>query len=116
MRWCALLILPLTLLSACTHNGGDAIQRGTPITHVQFDIGLPDVISDQFGDLARFYTPTSRPAEEWPAEAPRTFYYLPRNLAVTFVRGAVVRTEAIDPETREYILSQVLRRQGASSM
>lgn len=78
-----------------------AVRPGTPITHVQLEYGLPDVISDTSGDLARSYAPSSRPAEEWPAEAPRTFYYLDRDLAVTFVLGRATAAGPIEPGLRD---------------
>jgi hypothetical protein len=83
------------------------VRRGTAITVVQRDVGVPDVIEDVSGDTGRQYVPTNRPAEEWPSDAPRTFYYLDRNLAVTFVRGRAVRTTTISDEQRQQLLSLV---------
>ena len=102
------------LLVGCSGGGGNGIRRGTPITHVQLDYGLPDVISDRSGDLKRFYVPTDRPEYEWPADAPRTFYYLDRDLAVTFVSGKAVRSEAIDAGLRERVLLPLVRQHGGA--
>ena len=103
----------LILLDGCaTVESG--VRHGTPITHVQADYGEPDVISDQSGDLERFYVPAQRPKEEWPWHAPRTFYYLDRDLAVTFVRGKAVRATKIDAETREHTLLPLVRRHGGA--
>src|SRR5687768_14996621 len=113
MRSAISLLVISTLLGGCS-PGERGIRRGTPITHVQSDFGEPDVISDSSGDLTRFYVPTNRPREEWPWEAPRTFYYLDRNLAVTFERGKAVRAEAIDAETRERMLEPLVRRHGGA--
>ena len=108
----------LILLCTCAAAGGCAagdgpVRRGTPITQVQLDYGEPDAISDRSGDLARFYVPADRPAEEWPWEAPRTFYYLDRDLAVTFRGGRVVRAGPIPAAVREHSLLPLLRRQGS---
>jgi len=101
MRSMSLLIVPLLLAGCGTpekHTDGPA--NGTPITHVQLDLGMPDAISDRSGDRGRFYTPTNRPAAEWPWEAPRSFYYLDRRLVVTFVKGKSVDSrEMTDAET-----------------
>jgi hypothetical protein len=103
--------LALALLGGCSQAEiGGGVRRGTPITHVQLDYGEPDVISDRSGDLERFYVPTHRPSAEWPWDAPRTFYYLDRNLSVTFARGKAVRTTAISPRTRENTLVPLLPR------
>lgn len=102
---------PAVLVGGCT-LGDSGLRRGTPITYVQADFGLPDVISDRSGDQARFYLPTSRPAEEWPADAPRTFYYLKRNVAVTFVLGRAVRAGPIEGQLREQVLLPLVQRGG----
>lgn len=101
----------LLFLAGCSN---ESIRRGTPITHVQFDYGLPDVISDRSGDLERFYVPSKRPEEEWPADAPRTFYYVQRNLTVTFVSGKVVKTSSIDPQRREEVILPLIQRRGVA--
>jgi len=107
------MLLATAVLCGCS-LGESGIRRGTPITHVQLDRGRPDVISDSSGDLTRFYVPTNRPEAEWPWDAPRTFYYLDRNLAVTFERGKAVRAETIDAEMRERTLKPLVRRQGGA--
>ncbi len=101
------------LLVGCSVDGG-GVRRGTPITHVQLDYGVPDVISDESGDEKRFYVPTNRPEYQWPADAPRTFYYLNRNLAVTFVLGKAVRSAPIGAEEREHVLLPLVRRHGGA--
>jgi hypothetical protein len=108
---CRTVILAFTaaLLVGCSGNSA-AIQRGTPITHVQLDYGLPDVISDESGDEKRYYVPTKRPEYEWPPEALRTFYYLDRDLAVTFVSGKAVSSASIKVEEREEVLLPLVRR------
>lgn len=88
-----------------------SLRRGTRITDVQAEYGLPDVIVDVSGDERRFYVPTRRPEHEWPADAPRTFYYLGRNVAVTFVSGKAVRAEPIDRELRDAVLAPLVQRQ-----
>ena len=106
------------VILACTFavSGGcaadhAAVRRGTPITHVQAEYGLPDVIADRSGDQARFYVPARRPQAEWPADAPRTFYYLERDLAVTFVSGKAVRpSRPIDRQLRDQALLPLLRQ------
>jgi len=115
---------PAYLITLCTllSQSGCAtlapgIRYGTPITHVQMDYGMPDVISDVSGSDGRFYVPADRPEYEWPADAPRTFYYLDRGLAITFVSGKAVSAEKIDPETREIFLlpsMQSARRRAAT--
>lgn len=85
--------------------GTTGIRPGTPITQVQADCGRPDAISDAAGDQTRFYRPTDRPEYEWSADALRTFYYLGRDLAVTFVLGRAVRAGPIDPELRDVVLA-----------
>lgn len=106
----SLLVLAV-IIPGCTTLSAqrNTIPRGTQITEVQLEFGLPDVISDESGDLARFYTPGDRPKYEWPAEAPRTFYYIDRNLEVVFVRGARVRTGDISAE-RMQTLTRMLER------
>jgi hypothetical protein len=79
------------------------------INSVQAEFGMPDVIADQSGDQKRFYTPQRRPEEEWPPDAPRTFYYLGRNLEVVFVRGRASRVRAIRPAEREHLQRMVER-------
>ena len=113
MRSAISLVVVSALLSGCS-LGESGIRRGTPITHVQLDFGEPDVISDRSGDLTRFYVPAKRPREEWPWDAPRTFYYLDRNLAVTFECGKAIRAEAIDARTREQTLEPLVRRHGGA--
>jgi len=97
-----LLVLPV---AGCTLGHG--VPAREPITHVQADWGRPDVISDESGDLARFYAPTSRPADEWPPEVPRTFWYLDRSVAVTFVRGRAVAARAIRDDERSFLVGVV---------
>ena len=80
--------------------GESGIRRGTSITDVQADFGLPDVISDASVDELRLYVPAKRPAYEWPADAPRTFYYLERNLAVESVSGNAVYAGSIDADIK----------------
>lgn len=109
MRILRLPILSLAILSGCM-LGESGIRRGTPITHTQADFGIPDVISDQSGDETRDYLPTNRPAEEWPADAPRTFYYLDRDIAVTFVSGKAVRARPMTDQENEAV-SELLIRQ-----
>ena len=112
MRSATLLII-LVLLGGCT-LGGSGVRRGTPVTQVQARYGAPDVISEGSGDLTRFSVPTNRSKEEWPWDAPRTFYYLDRGLAVTFTRGKAVRAEGIDHATRERTLEPLIRRHGSA--
>ena len=57
----------------------------------------------------RFYVPTNRPESEWPADAPRTFYYIDQDLAVTFIVGKAVRSEPIEPELRDQVLLPLTR-------
>lgn len=111
-----LVILLLSSLPACASTSpphieptGFAIGRG--ITQVQTEHGLPDVISDRSGDQERFYPATDRPEYEWPADAPRTFYYLRQNVQATFVLGRLTQSGAIDVE----ILSVLRRVTGMSS-
>jgi hypothetical protein len=103
----------LVAVAGCSSAGHARIRRGTPITLVQRDVGVPDVIADESGDQKRYYVPAKRPPEEWPADAPRTFYYLDRNLAVTFVLGKAVKSEPIRPEQRER-LAALVRRDAAA--
>ena len=103
----------LILANGCTPVES-GVRHGTPITHVQADYGMPDVISDRSGDLERFYVPAHRPESEWPWDAPRT-YYLDRNLPITFVRGRAVRATAIDAEARELMLLPLVRRQAVAN-
>jgi hypothetical protein len=91
-------------ISGCAAESADGIRKGTPITHVQADHGLPDVICDTSGDQARYYVPTDRPKDEWPADAPRTFYYLKQDLAVTFVLGKATNVAPIEAELRSAVL------------
>lgn len=91
------------------------MRRGAAITQVQLDCGEPDVISDRSGDQKRFYVPENRPSSEWPAEAPRTFYYLDQDVFVTFVHGKAVREGVIPPAVRETILLPLIKRQSAST-
>jgi hypothetical protein len=111
MRFLVSMLLVSTLVSGCS-LGESGIRRGTPITHVQLDLGEPDVISDSSGDQTRFYVPMNRPKEEWPWDAPRTFYYLDRNLAVTFECGKAVGAETINAETRRLTLEPLVQRHG----
>ena len=92
------------------------MRDGTPITQVQAEYALPDVISDESGDLQRFYVPSRRPPWEWPAEAARTFYYLDRDLAVKFVRGKAVSATSIGKELRESTLEPLVRRAGVEGL
>jgi hypothetical protein len=101
------------LLAGCAPSGG-GIGRGTPITQVQLEYGTPDVFSDVSGDEGRDYVPTNRPEEEWPWSAPRTFYYLDRDFAVTFVRGRVEHARPIDPGLREHVLVPLVQRNRAA--
>lgn len=91
----------------CMLDGG--VRRGAMITSVQAEWGLPDVISDSAGDRSRFYVPTDRPEHEWAWEAPRTFYYLDRGVAVTFERGKAVEAGPIDDERRRWLTELVQR-------
>ena len=104
---------PLMATAGCGGGGHADVRRGTPITVVQHDVGMPDVIADESGDQKRFYVPAKRPPEEWPGEAPRTFYYMNRDLAVTFVRGKAVKSEPIRPEERKQLEAIVGRNAGA---
>jgi hypothetical protein len=62
------------------------------------------VIGEESGDRARFFVPHDPPEHEWPRDARRTFYYLDRDLAVTFERGRVVKTGPIDRRRRDDVL------------
>jgi hypothetical protein len=108
----AIAVCTFVLLAGCAPSGGGI--RGTPITQVQLEYGTPDVISDVSGDEGRYYVPTNRPEEEWPWGAPRTFYYLDRHLAVTFVRGRVEHVRPIDPGLREHVLVPLVQRSRAA--
>ena len=108
-----LLVLTVLLLLVGCSLGDSGIRYGTPITSVQADLGLPDVISDESGDQRRFYLPVKRPKHEWPADAPRTFYYLDRDIQVVFVNGKAVRATKIEPGIRERILLPLVRRASA---
>jgi hypothetical protein len=99
-KWLVMLVCCASVWGCAEHS---SVPRGKPIAHVQSECGMPDVISDASGDLVRFYTPERRPKEEWPAEAPRTFYYMERNLAVTFVLGKAVSSGPINDERREVL-------------
>jgi hypothetical protein len=104
-----LIVAALLLLTGCT-LGDTAIRRGTPITHIQADFGHPDAISDRSGSDDVTYLPHNRPAYEWPADSPRTFYYLDRDLQVTFIHGKATDASAIAPWGRDRILD-LLERQ-----
>ena len=106
-------VLILVVVAGCS-LGNTGIRRGTPITHIQANFGEPDVVSDSSGDLTRFYVPTNRPMEEWPSDAPRTFYYLERNLSVSFERRKAARAEAIDPATRRVTLEPLVQNKKGS--
>jgi hypothetical protein len=87
----------------------DGVRVGEPMTHVQADLGRPDVISDSSGDEVIFYTPYNRPPDEWPWSAPRTFYYLGRDLEVTFERGRVTSVQGISASRRKMLEDLVAR-------
>jgi hypothetical protein len=106
------IVAVVVFVSGCATNDTGGVRRGTPITRVQADYGLPDVIADRSGDQKRYYLPAHRPEDEWPADAPRTFYYLERGLAVTFVNGKAVGAEPIDADLREGVLLPLVRRHG----
>ena len=108
---CTVILVAAWCSGGCT-LGPIGIRRGTGITVVQADLGLPDVISDESGDFTRLYTPQNRPASEWPSSAPRTFYYLGRDLQITFVNGKATKASRIDPGLREASLLPVLRGAG----
>jgi hypothetical protein len=112
---CIILLCAVIAVSGCAKSE-HGIRLESPITHVQADLGLPDVISDRWGGQARYYAPTSRPAHEWPPDAPRTFYYLDRGLAVTFLRGKAVRAERIDPRLRDQVLRPLVRSPEVSAI
>src|SRR5689334_1401932 len=92
----------LVILS-CALSMAGCVDRRPTITQVQLWYGRPDMISDESGDLMRSYLPNHRPEEEWPAEAPRTFYYLNQNIAVTFVNGREVSRSKLNSEMRKQI-------------
>jgi hypothetical protein len=94
------LVLPLTL-AGCASTG-DA-KLGASITEVQAVLGMPDAISDSSGDMTRYYAPRNRPAEEWPADATRTFYYLRSNRQVVFKNGRLKSSSSIDGEVRKVV-------------
>ena len=58
----------------------------------------------------RYYVTADRPEHEWPADAPRTFYYVDRDLAVTFVSGRTVQSEVIHSDLKHRILRPLVRR------
>ena len=92
-----LVVVTLASLAGCVSNDADSI------TDVQADLGLPDAISDSSGDQQRFYSPHDRPAYEWPADSPRTFYYLYHDLQVSFTLGRVVEQSQTEPSTRRIV-------------
>jgi hypothetical protein len=107
------VLAALSLLASagtgCARRCGEGVTHGDGITVVQLRLGMPDVISDAAGDMERFYTPHDRPPEEWPGSAPRTFYYLDRDLRVTFLRGKVTACGRIDPERKRTVLVPLAR-------
>lgn len=106
MRHVLLLILTLLLIAGCTHRPND-IGRGISNTHVQTELGLPDVISDFSGDKIRYYSPHNRPAYDWPVGSPRTYYYIARDLKIRFVHGQAVEIADIDDRIEERLLRDV---------
>jgi hypothetical protein len=110
-----MIALVVVLPTGCASDDTGGARRGTPIAHVEADYGPPDVIGDRSGDQKRYYVPAHRPEEEWPADAPRTFYYLDRGLAVTFVSGKAVGAGPIDADLREGVLLPLVRRYGGSA-
>lgn len=89
-----MLALGLLVMSAC---------HSATITEVQLDYGLPDAISDESASEVRLYSPWQRPVMEWPADAPRTFHYIERDLSITFVLGREMNRGPLDPEWTRYI-------------
>ena len=111
---CLILACLLGLVGGCGAARGNAIRPGTTLARVQVEYGTPDVIYEASADEGRYYAPANRPAYEWPADARRTFYYLQRDVGVTFVSGKVTHVAPIDPALRERVLLPLLRRQGGA--
>jgi len=104
-----LLLGSITLVSGCTPQPppDTRVAMGTRITDVQAQFGLPDLIVDHLNGFCRAYTPKDRPATEWPADVPRTFYYLDRDMEVSFVRGEATGVSHISPDERQIIEGQL---------
>jgi hypothetical protein len=102
--------------SSAGHDGrGRSPSRNQPLPGGQRQtVERPGRQPVESGDQQRFYLPTHRPEYEWPADAPRTFFYLDRDLAVTFVSGKAVSFAPIDAEVREQVLLPLVRRHGGA--
>jgi hypothetical protein len=95
-------------LSGCS-LGESGVQSGTPITRIIEQYGEPDVISERSGDLIRYYTPEQPVEYAWPAEAPKTLYYLDRDIAIKFVLGSAKKVEKITPDERKRLVDLLKR-------
>ncbi|HZN63667.1 MAG TPA: hypothetical protein VFB66_00070 [Tepidisphaeraceae bacterium] len=104
MRPARSILVCLLAFSAGCAAGDGAVWKDMSVSRVRAELGRPDVIGEESGDEARFYVPHNPPEHAWPAGAVRTFYYLDRNVAVTFERGRVVSTAPIDPRRRQSVL------------
>jgi hypothetical protein len=104
-----LAIGSVALISGCTPQTppDTRVAMGTHITDVQAQFGLPDLIVDHMNGFCRAYTPKDRPATEWPADVPRTFYYLDRDMEVSFVRGEATAVSHLSPDERQVIAGQL---------
>ena len=107
------LAIVLRAVAAGCAADGVTVRKGMRYSEVRGQCGAPDVISERAGDEERFFVPEDAPGIRrgygWAADT-LTYYYLERDLAVTFASGRVVRTARIDPRRRDGVLLPLVAR------
>lgn len=92
---------------------GARLTSGMDERDVRRELGDPQVVQDQAGDLARVYAFGQNPEYVWRLESQR-YVYLERGCAVVFRSGRVSGCEPIDPEMNMRFQS-ALQRGGGST-
>src|SRR5688572_6456575 len=90
-----LTIALLVAMIGCASS--DPLRPGRTIDAVSRDLGPPDVVLEQAGDLGRYYTPASPPTVAWNTNA-LDYFYLRSNKKIRFIDGRLVQVSPLSED------------------
>jgi hypothetical protein len=105
-RATALLAAALILPVACCRErlAIVGVEIGMSATEVEWQLGVPEVISESSGDQTRFTAAASPRGEAWREVWKREYFYMTRDVVVEFRSDRVHAVSKIDSQVRFHIL------------